>query len=85
MSALQLQAYELMGKLSDSKLQLIIEIMNGFINATDESNNEVKGKRPIGMFEGEKFLADNYDIDDDNAEIAAMFGVSEWEFYWIHI
>ncbi len=77
MSALQLQAYELMGKLSDSKLQLIIEIMNGFINATDESNNEVKVKRPIGMFEGEKFLADNYDIDDDNAEIAAMFGVSE--------
>ena len=77
MSALQLQAYELMGKLSDSKLQLIIEIMNGFINTTDESNNEVKVKRPIGMFEGEKFLADNYDIDDDNAEIAAMFGVSE--------
>ena len=77
MSALQLQAYELMGKLSESKLQLIIDIMNGFINTTDESNNKVKVKRPIGMFEGEKFLADDYDIDDDNAEIAAMFGVSE--------
>ena len=77
MSALQLQAYELMGKLGESKLQLIIDIMNGFLNTTDESNNEVKGKRPIGMFEGEKFLADDYDIDDDNAEIAAMFGVSE--------
>ena len=78
MSALQLQAYELMGKLSESKLQLIIEIMNGLRNTADEGNNEVvKEKRPIGMFEGEKFLADNYDIDDDNDEIAAMFGVSE--------
>ena len=78
MSALQLQAYELMGKLSDNKLQLIIEIMNNFINTTDDSNNEVKKeKRPIGMFASEKFLADNYNIDDDNDEISAMFGVSE--------
>jgi len=78
MSALQLKAYELMGKLSDNKLRLIIEIMNNFLNTTDDSNNEViKEKRPIGMFKNEKFLADNYDIDDDNDEIAAMFGVSE--------
>lgn len=40
----------------------------------DKSIYEVlKRKRPIGMFEGEKFLADNYDIDDDNEEIADMF------------
>ena len=59
MSALQLKAYELMGKLSDTKLQLIIEIMNNFLNTTDDSNNEViKEKRPIGMFKSEKFLAD---------------------------
>jgi hypothetical protein len=44
----------------------------------DESIYEVlKVKRPIGMFEGEKFLADNYDIDDDNDEISGMFMTAE--------
>ena len=77
MSALQLQAYELIGQLSDTKLQLVIEIMKNF-----SSGSEVKqistGKelRPIGLFKGEKYLADNTNIDEFNDEIAEMFGVN---------
>ena len=31
--------------------------------------------RPLGLYKHEKFCADGYDIDEDNDEIARMFGV----------
>ncbi|MEE0891402.1 MAG: hypothetical protein U0M61_06150 [Succinivibrio sp.] len=30
-------------------------------------------RRKLGMFKGEKFLADNYHLDDDNKEIEKLF------------
>lgn len=77
MSTLQLQAYELIGQLSDNKLQLIIDIMKNFTSDSEmkkiSANNSL---RPIGLFHGEKYLADNTDIDEYNDEIAEMFGVN---------
>jgi len=74
MSALQLQAYELMGKLSDSKLQLVIEIMKNFSQTSEDKVASEETKR-IGIAKGEFVVPD--DIDDCNDEIAAMFGVNE--------
>ena len=34
-------------------------------------------ERSVGMFKGEKFCADGYDIDENNDEIAEMFGVTK--------
>ncbi len=36
-----------------------------------------KAPRPLGMFRSEELIADGYDIDEDNDEIARMFGVME--------
>lgn len=43
----------------------------------DSCSASDKAERPVGMFKGEKFCADGYDIDEDNDEIAEMFGVTE--------
>ena len=74
MTTLQLQAYELISQLNDTKLQLIIDVMKNFTKSEDTPNKKKKKKRKLGMFKGEKFLADNYHIDDDNAEIEKLFG-----------
>lgn len=66
MSTLQAQAFERMEKLSESKLQLIIEIMdNLIINTEDTLSMKHNNRRPIGLFKNERFLADGYDIDDN--------------------
>lgn len=77
MSALQSQVYELIGQLSDNKMQLVIEIMKNFLSGAEEKSiSRRKGRRQIGLFMGEKYLADNTDIDEYNDEIAEMFGVN---------
>ena len=69
MTTLQLQAYELISKLTDAQLHLIIDLMKD-LTSTGESLNNLKNiRRKLGMFKGEKFLADNYHLDDDNKEI----------------
>lgn len=69
MTTLQLQAYELISKLTDAQLHLIIDL-----TSTGESLNNLKNiRRKLGMFKGEKFLADNYHLDDDNKEIEKLF------------
>ena len=73
MTTLQLQAYELISKLTDAQLHLIIDLMKD-LTSTGESLNNLKNiRRKLGMFKGEKFLADNYHLDDDNNEIETWF------------
>lgn len=74
MSTLQLQAYELMGQLSDNKLQLIVDIMKNFAPSTKSERVMTMAKR-IGIAKGKYTIPD--DIDECNDEIAEMFGVNE--------
>lgn len=39
--------------------------------------HENRSARPLEMYKNEQFYADGYDIDEDNDEIARMFGVIE--------
>lgn len=73
MSALRMEAYEMMGQLSESKLKLIIEIMKIFNNSPTKANDIKKSKR-IGIAKGKFVVPD--DIDECNKEIAEMFGVN---------
>lgn len=74
MSTLQLQAYELMGQLSDNKLQLIVDIMKNFAPSAKSEHVMTMAKR-IGIAKGKYTIPD--DIDECNDEIAEMFGVNE--------
>ena len=76
MSTLQLQLYDMIGQLSDNKAQLIIEVIKNFVQTPDVTHSSIdRPQRCIGLYKDEKFLADGYDIDDCNDEIAALFGV----------
>ena len=44
--------------------------------STDGKQRAVGGIQ-IGKFRGEKYIADGYDFDQDNAEIAKMFEVGK--------
>ena len=73
MSALQMEAYEMMGQLSESKLKLIIEIMKNFNNSPTKTS-DIKTSKRIGIAKGKFVVPD--DIDECNEEIAEMFGVN---------
>ena len=72
MSVLQAQVIESLDGLSDDNLVFILEIVNKFMKPQVPvgGNGGVK----IGMFKGDKYIADNYDFDESNDEIAKMFG-----------
>ena len=81
MTTLQLQAYELISKLTDAQLHLIIDLMKD-LTSTGESLNNLKNiRRKLGMFKGEKFLADNYHLDEDNKEIEKLFSADWLDFF----
>ena len=75
MSILQEQAIKLISSLPDDRVEIIIQVMKGFIMPI---SNENEHKR-IGIAKGEFIVPD--DIDECNDEIAKMFGVNEWIFY----
>lgn len=74
MSTLQMQAYEMIGQLSENKLQLVVDIMKNFSPSTERVEARSTSKR-IGVAKGEFVVPD--DIDECNDEIARIFGVSE--------
>jgi hypothetical protein len=71
MSVLQEKAIELIGTLPDDRVEIIIQVMQGFISPIKDEN---VNKR-IGVAKGKFVVPD--DFDDCNDEIAEMFGVSE--------
>ena len=69
------QAIKFLISLLDDRVEIIIQVMKGFIMPI---SNENEHKR-IGVAKGEFIVPD--DIDECNDEIAKMFGVNEWIFY----
>ena len=72
MSILQEQAIKLISSLPDDRVEIIIQVMKGFIMPI---SNENEHKR-IGIAKGEFIVPD--DIDECNDEITKMFGVNEY-------
>lgn len=57
-----------------------VEMINRFMKPAMVENiptHENRSARPLEMYKNEQFYADGYDIDEDNDEIARMFGVIE--------
>ena len=78
MSALQIQVEESLEGLSDENLSFLLEMINRFMKPAVDENPLIQNSssvRPLGLYKHEKFCADGYDIDEDNYEIARMFGV----------
>ena len=76
MTALQKEVMELIPRIPDDKLYYILQILNG-VNGLAAQSDAVevpkRGERIIGIAEGEKFLADGYDMDAEDPEITALF------------
>jgi hypothetical protein len=70
MSVLQEQAIEMIGTLPDDRVEIIIQVMQGFMSPVKTRNDN----RRIGIAEGKFVVPD--DFDDCNDEIAEMFGVN---------
>lgn len=77
MSTLQLQVTKSLEGLSDDNLKFLLDFINRFMKPAAVNTDDMRMSnsfRPIGMFKNEKFYVDGYDIDEDNDEIARMFG-----------
>ena len=73
MSIIQEQAVEMIGLLPDDRVEVIIEVMKGFMKPITDIKEQPKKTR-IGIAKGKFVVPD--DIDECNEEIAEMFGVN---------
>ena len=84
MSALDMQIMKNIETLPDSLKQPVLDLIlslqdlfgsNG-VGVTQCADN-IPSKRKLGIAKGRKFLADGYDFDSCNGEVAQLFGVEE--------
>ena len=84
MSTLDIQIMKSIETLPDSikqpVLDLILSLQDLFrsdsVGVTQSADN-TSGRRKLGIAKGKKFLADGYDFDSCNDEVAQLFGVEE--------
>lgn len=80
MSTLQNQVIQSIEDLSDDSLKFILDMIQRFVKpAENQSMQSTKKteKRKLGILKGKKLIADGYDLDECNDEIAEMFGVDK--------
>lgn len=80
MSTLQKQIVQSIEGLSDDSLKFILDMIQRFVKPAENQFTEsaVQGKkRKLGILKGKKLIADGYDLDECNDEIAKMFGVNK--------
>ncbi len=80
MSALQTRVMESLNGLSDENLSFLLVLIDKYMKPQKMSvalSQGSSGGIKIGMFKGEKFIADGYDFDQDNDEIAKLFELIE--------
>ena len=80
MSTLQNQIVKSIEGLSDDSLEFILDMIQRFVKPAENQLMETtaqKKKRKLGILKGKKLIADGYDLDDCNYEIAEMFGVDK--------
>lgn len=80
MSELVMEVVNSLNGMPDDSVRFVLEMIKRLkqpVMIENESTQAGKKMRPLGMFKNEEFVADGYDIDEDNDEIARMFGVME--------
>lgn len=71
---LQEQVVQRVCSLSEDNLQLLLDMMNHFMQSDSlEKENTINHKR-IGIAKGQDLYDHDYDFDEMNREIALMFG-----------
>lgn len=81
MSTLQMEFMKTIEGLSDDTMRMLLEVVKQVVlpldhKETDSSVSKKQGKpRRIGSLKGQRLIAEGYDIDECNDEIAKMFGV----------
>ncbi len=80
MSTLQKQIVQSIEGLSDDSLKFILDMIQRFVKPAENQLTETaaqRNKRKLGILKGKKLIADGYDLDECNDEIAEMFGVDK--------
>lgn len=80
MSTLQNQVVQSIEGLSDDSLEFILDMIQRFVKPAEKQLMETtaqRKKRKLGILKGKKLIADGYDLDECNNEIAEMFGVDK--------
>lgn len=80
MSTLQNQVVQSIEGLSDDSLEFILDMIQRFVKPAENQLMEAtaqRKKRKLGILRGKKLIADGYDLDECNNEIAEMFGVDK--------
>jgi len=80
MSTLRNQVIQSLNGLSDDSLCFLLDMIQRFVKPTDKAKETVSSNdnlRKIGLFKPEELYAPDYDFDEDNEEIAKMFGVMD--------
>ena len=80
MSTLQNQVVQSIEGLSDDSLEFILDMIQRFVKPAENHLMEAtaqKKSRKLGVLKGKKLIADGYDLDECNDEIAEMFGVDK--------
>ena len=80
MSTLQKQIVQSIEGLSDDSLEFILDMIQRFVKPAENQLTETSAqrkKRKLGILKGKKLIADGYDLDECNDEIAEMFGVDK--------
>ena len=76
MSELMLEVVNSLNGVPDDTIRFVLEMIN---RLKQPIGNEIVAKkpRPLGMFKNVEVMDKDYDIDEDNDEVAKMFGVIE--------
>ena len=80
MSTLQNQVVQSIEGLSDDSLEFILDMIQRFVKPAENQLLETtaqRKKRKLGILKGKTLIADGYDLDECNDEIAEMFGVNK--------
>lgn len=80
MSSLQNQIVQSIEGLSDDSLEFILDMIERFVKPAESQLMDApvqSPKRKLGILKGKKLIADGYDLDECNNEIAEMFGVNK--------
>ena len=81
MSTLQKEFMETIEGLSDDTMRILLEVVKQIVLPLDHkesigNSSGHQGKpRRMGSLKGQRLIAEGYDIDESNDEIAKMFGV----------
>lgn len=77
MSALQLEVSKSLEGLSEENLSFLLEMINKYMKPKTLLNDDitvVSSDRRIGVLKDKRIFAPGYDFDEDNEEIAKLFG-----------